>query len=153
MNNPIHQVFGVSGEQARRRGRRKMVTDLIIRSNVGTSIMVSDVGFLPQNVLNVIFDTPEKQVRRVWADVIIIMVNPGRCPQDLLVGWARYICLVALELLVVAINYIDTMCAKYWNNWISIRLNAPHHLPVHTSSSQEHTSRINRMTASGFCAA
>ena len=153
MNNPIHQVFGVSGERARRRGRRKMVTDLIIRSNVGTSIMVSDVGFLPQNVLNVIFDTPEKQVRRVWADVIIIMVNPGRCPQDLLVGWARYICLVALELLVVAINYVDIMCAKYWNNWISIHPNAPHHLPVHTTSSQEHMLRINRMTASRFCAA
>ena len=60
---------------------------------------------------------------------------------------------IALELLVVAINYIDIMCANYWNNWISICPNAPHHLPVHTSSSQEHTSRINRMTASGFCAA
>ena len=39
-------------------------------------LMVSDVGFLPQNVLNVIFDMPEKQVCGVWADVIIIMVNP-----------------------------------------------------------------------------
>ena len=48
MNNLIHQVFGVSGERARRRGRRKTVTDLIIQSNVGTLIMVSDVGFLPQ---------------------------------------------------------------------------------------------------------
>ena len=70
----------MASEQAEKGKEGETVTDLIIRSTVGTSIMVSDVGFLPQNVSNVIFDMPEKQVGGVWADVIIMMAESRTMP-------------------------------------------------------------------------